>query len=119
MLQDSRTILEVVQSLPLDRRSADRLHAVALAGQLARQFEPLLCGARIEIFLTSPCAGTSWWDVAVVAPETAAGRALIQRLRGAQPIRLDSDAMHALARLRIAEATQLDRCPLPAFSRGA
>lgn len=119
MLHDSRTILEVVQSLPLDHRSADRLHAVALAGQLARQFEPSLCGARIEIFLTSPCAGTSWWDVAVVAPDTAAGRALIHRLRATQPLRLDADAVRVLACLRIAEARQMDRCPLPAFARAA
>lgn len=82
-----RTLLEIVQSLPLDHRSADRLHAVALAGQVERLFQPARCGARVEIHVSSPRAGQRWWDVAVVAPDTVAARHLLDRLRQAQPLR--------------------------------
>lgn len=119
MHRSSRMILEIVQSMPLDHRSADRLHAVALAGQVERLFQPSACGARVEIHVTSPRTGTRWWDVCVLAPDTSAGRALIERLRCVQPLRLDFEAVRELTRLVIEEASQQDRYALPAFVHAA
>ena len=86
----------LVRMFPLDLRSSELAHALALAAQVSRRFAPDSAGAPISV-VRSLQGAAARWDVCVDIPATGAGAALELALRAAEPIVLDEVALGLVA----------------------